>query len=256
MNFFSKEFLFGTLSFLVLATAVLLIYSVFWGPIANYSSSLLPARTLSVSASDKVTVKPDVAFLSFSVVKEGSKIEKIIEEGNQTVNQAIEFLKSSGIEEKDIKTTEYNLSPVYSSPSKWGEEFIPRIVKYSFTQTVSVKVRDFKKISSILEKLPQLGINRIGDLSFGIDEPEVFLSQAREKAFQKAKEKAEKIASQNGLKLGRIISLSDYSGNYYPVPMGRGGADKLESAALSVAPSIEPGSQEVSVNVSVIYEIK
>ncbi|KKS83108.1 MAG: hypothetical protein UV58_C0001G0035 [Candidatus Wolfebacteria bacterium GW2011_GWC1_43_10] len=256
MEHSNKETLFKSLSVFLVIITLLLIYSVFWGPISDYARSLNSARTVAVSASDKVTAKPDTAFLSFSVVNEGTDTQKVADENNQKINQVVVFLKSQGIDEKDIKTTEYSLSPVYSSPGGiYSGEFIPRIVKYSLTQTVSIKIRDFSKISPIIGELPKLGINRIGNISFGIDDPEVFLAQAREGAFKKAREKAKTIADQNGLRLGKIVNLSDYSGDYYPryETAGMGGGIM---ASPKAAPTIEPGSQEINVTVNVVYEIR
>lgn len=254
----AKDSLFRVISAGVIIAVVLAVYAMFWGPWARYSSSLMAARTLSVSASDKVTAKPDIATLSFSVVTEGASVTSVIEDNNKKMNAAILFVKEQGVDEKDIKTTGYQLSPIYTQPQQLGYgEFVPRIARYSLTQTVTVKIRDFTKTSSLLDKLPTLGINQIGTISFGIDDPETYLAQAREGAFAKAREKAERIAKQNGLSLGRVMNVSDYSQENYPMFSSldaRGGYGG--GAVMKAAPSIEPGSQEVSVNVNVMYEIR
>ena len=252
----SKDILFKALSGFIAITAVVLIYVVFFGPLGIYTGSLVASRTMSVSVSDKVTATPDIAQFSFSVVSEGPDISQITNQNNSKINQAVAMLKNNGIEDKDIETTQYNLYPVYTQVSRGTTgDFVPKIAKYSLTQTVSVKIRDFSKISSVLGALPGLGINQIGSISFSIDDQEVYLSQAREKAFKKAYDKAVAMAQQNGVSIGRIISISDYPQYAYPIykstALGMGGV-----AAPSVAPDIQPGSQDVSVNVTVVYEIK
>jgi len=102
--------------------------------------------------------------------------------------------------------------------------------------------------------LPALGINQISSISFDIDEPEKYLSEARNQAFDKAKEKAKAIAEKNGVKLGQVINFYEYQSTpYYQNvrALGMGGAE-----AVQPLPQIQPGSQEVTIQVSVTYEIK
>jgi len=158
---------------------LVIIYSLFFGPAKKYGDSLMPAKTINVSAEGKVTVSPDIAKLSFSVVSEGANSKLLAENNNKKMNAAIDFAKSQGIEEKDIKTTEYNLSPRYEYDEKTKKTFISG---YTLTQTVLVKVRDLNKVAEVLGGLPALGINQISSISFDIDEPEKYLSEARNQA--------------------------------------------------------------------------
>lgn len=231
---------------------VLIIYSLFFGPAKKYGDSLMPAKTINVSAEGKVTVSPDIAKLSFSVVSEGVNPKLLAENNNKKMNAAIDFAKSQGIEEKDIKTTEYNLSPRYEYDEKTKKTFISG---YTLTQTVLVKVRDLNKVAEVLGGLPELGINQISSISFDIDEPEKYLGEARNQAFDKAKEKAEAMAEKNGVKLVRVINFYEYQPiTYYGQTKMASGMGGVEAAP--VVPQIQPGSQEVTIQVSVTYEIK
>ena len=217
----------------------------------RYSKSLPASRTITVSAEGKTVVLPDIASFYFSVVNEGSDPEKIAEKNNVVINEALGFVKEEGVEDKDIKTTGYDLSPRYEYDEKRKTSFISG---YRLTQTVTVKIRDFTKISKILGVLPGFGINQIGSLSFSVDEPDVYLNEAREQAFKKARAKAEAMARQNGTKIKRVVTFSEFGGGYPPIPIFA----KAEIGGFGgdvVAPRIEPGSQEVAVNVSVTYEI-
>lgn len=235
----------------LLFLVVVIIYSLFFGPAKKYGDSLMPAKTINVSAEGKITVSPDIAKLSFSVVSEGANPKLLAENNNKKMNAAIDFAKSQGIEEKDIKTTEYNLSPRYEYDEKTKKTFISG---YTLTQTVLVKVRDLTKTAEVLGGLPELGINQISSISFDIDEPEKYLSEARNQAFDKAKEKAEAMAEKNGVELVRVINFYEYQSiPYYQnvKALGMGGAE-----AAPALPQIQPGSQEVTIQVSVTYEIK
>jgi hypothetical protein len=268
-----KKALLSSLTGLVGVIIIVLLYVMFWGVLQPQEQ--YPVRNISVSASGKTTAKPDVALVSFSVVSEGKDTKVISDQNNEKINKAISFLKDQGIDEKDIKTTEYNITPVYSQqaisplvvstgsaplisvPSRQPTTFVPSIVKYSITQTVQAKIRDFSKISEVVGALAPMGINKINGISFSIDDPEAARTIARADAIVKAKAKAESMAQQLEVSLGDAVSISEYAQNdgvYQPmmskVVSGYGG----ESAPL--APTIEAGSQDVVVNVNVTYKIK
>jgi uncharacterized protein YggE len=236
----------------VLVVAVLLGFSVMLN-LWKQNKALFPARNISVNAEGKQVVVPDIATLSFSVVSEGADPGKIQEDNTKKINAAIDFLKKEGVEAKDIKTTGYNLSPRYEYDERRRRS---EIVGYTLVQSVEVKIRDFAKISKILAALPDLGINQINGVNFGVDDPEKFLNLAREEAFSKARAKAEAMAKQNGVRIKRVITFNEYGGGY-PIPfferaVGIGGDFDVPAP---LPPVIEPGTQEVTVNVNVVYEI-
>ncbi len=226
---------------------------IFFGlAIKNWSSSLLPVRTIVVNGEGKAILKPNISIISFSVVSEGKDVNILQNENNAKINQAIAFVKGQKVDEKDIKTAGYNLSPKYVYNSKTGQSFIDG---YNLTQTVTVKIRDLSNVSKILGGLPGLGINQINGPNFSVDDMESYLSEAREKAFKNARQKAEEQAKFNGVRLGRVITFNEGFQGGYPTPMyleamGKGGD------MGSVPPTIEPGSEEVKVNVGVTFEIK
>lgn len=240
--------------FLAVAVVGLLFFAF---PIAGkFRDSLSPVRNMYVSAEGKALVSPDIATVSFSVVSRGLNPQELAQRNNQLISQAIEFVKSKGVEAKDIRTTGYNLQPNYEYDEDRRTSFISG---YTLTQTVTLKIRDLPKVGEILGGLPELGINQIGGVGFGVDEPEKYLTEARAEAFRVAKEKAEAMAKAAGAKLGKVISVSEYQpGPIYPYARERvygvGGGDFAIPA--SPAPTIEPGSEEIKVSVTLGYELK
>ena len=222
--------------------------------VLRQAKSLYPSRNISVAAEGKVVVSPDIATLSFSVVSEGADPAKIQEANNVKINDAINFLKTSGVDSKDIKTAGYNLQPKYTYDEKTRRSYISG---YTLTQTVFVKMRDLGKVGVILSGLPARGINEISGLTFSIEDQDKFLNEARAEAFTKAKAKAEAMAKAAGVSIKKVISFNEYGGGYpYPImyaekSLGMGG----DAVRPATAPVIEPGSQEVTVQVTVIYEI-
>lgn len=203
-------------------------------------------NTISVSGEGKIYTKPDIALVDFSVVSEGPKVEDVQKQNTEKTNRVIKFLKESGIVDKDIKTTMYNLYPQYS----YEERSVPRIVGYTITQTLEVKIRDLNKVGETLEGVTKNGINQIGSLYFKVDKDEELKEEARQLAIKDAKEKAEKLASQLGVRLGKISSYSEGGVS----PIYRDFSDKGFGVGGG-APEIQVGESELIVDVSLTYEI-
>lgn len=237
--------------------------------VGTYSKSIEPSafRSFSASGEGKITAIPDIAQFTFSVITEGGKdpegkqasygagISKLQKENTEKTNKIIEFVKSQGIESKDIKTQNYNLNPRYQYfncpvPLRDGKPEIcppPEITGYTITQTVLIKIRNFEKISIILSGAVENGANSVSELSFNVDDPTILQDQAREQAIKKAKEKALSIAKASDFKIGRLLSIDEGG---YPVKFG----GEISRALLS--PTIEPGSQEITATITLRYEIK
>lgn len=244
-----KKYFWLFLNLLIIVLVILGMFSI--SALRRYIDSTASNRVISVSAEGKTVVTPDVAKINFSVVTEGIDTVKISEENIKKMNGAIDFVKAEGIELKDIQTAGYNLSPRYEYDENKKKSFISG---YILTQTVYIKIRDFSKISSILGALPGFGINDISSLSFDVENQDKSLKAARDQAFEKAFAKAVEMAKKNGVRIKRVITFNEYQNNYpiYAKAYGVGGGMAAESAS---APSIEPGSQEITVNVSITYEI-
>ncbi len=247
-----KKFIYFTGSIALVVASLLGLKAVWY---LYRSEATLPVnRSITVSAEGRSTVAPDLARLSFAVISEGEDPEKLQSENSQKMNASVEFVKSQGIDSKDIQTSNYNLQPRYEYDEKKKKSFISG---YTLSQTVNVKIKDFEKISPILGKLPSLGINQINGVNFEVEDPDKYLNSAREEAFSRAYAKALAMAKQNHTKLGRVVTFSEgYGGGPVPYPRyleaavyGKGGLDMA-------SPPIEPGSEDISVSVSVTYELR
>lgn len=196
----------------------------------------------------RVYTKPDVAFVDFSVVTQGANINDVQEANTKKMNKVITYLKDSGVEEKDIKTTNYNLYPQYT----YENTKIPQIMGYQITQTLSIKIRNLDKVGEILQGVVGVGINQVNSLYFGVENDEQIKEQAREIAIKDAKAKAEKLASQLGIRLGKIVGFSENT-NGYPVSAYKEGYGMGGGAS---SPSIQTGENEIIVNITLTYKIR
>jgi len=208
-----------------------------------------------VTGEGKVTAAPDVAVISVGLVTEGTTVNAAQKQNNDKMNSVVKAVKEEfKIEDKDLKTQNYSVYPKYNWDN--GRQ---TIIGYTVNQNLEIKLRDFDKAGDIIAKATSLGANQVSGPNFMIDDIEQFRAQAREEAIKQAKDKAKVLADQVGIKLGRIVNFNEGGSDYYPVPyyadsvMGMGGSLELKSVA---SPEIESGSQDVTVNVSISYEIK
>jgi len=229
--------------------------------VGSYSKAIQPSsfRSFSVQGEGKTVIVPDIAEFNFGVITEGGKnLADLQKENTDKANKAIEFVKSNGVETKNIKTKNYNITPRYKNfycvNSSTGECPPPEIVGYAINQTVGVKVKDFEKIGGIIAGVVKNGANSISDLTFKIDDPTQAENDARKEAISKAKEKAKAVAEAGGFRLGRLLSIDE--SNNQPVFYGLEAVGKGGDAGIYPSPVIEPGSQEIIISVFLRYEIQ
>ena len=232
-------------------TAVTVILAIFL--LASTNRFLNPAattNTVSFNGEGKVLAKPNIAVISLSIVTE-AVTSKIAQDDNSKKSKAVtDFLKSQNIEEKDIKTTGYNIYPQYRYP----QYDKPEIRGYQVNQTLEVKVRDLDKVSGILDGVVSAGVNQVNSLSFEIDDPESLKADARKKAIDDAKKKADELEDQLGVNLGKIVNFSESIGGvpvpiYYDKAIGLGGMG-------GGGPSVPVGENEMVINVTITYQIR
>jgi len=241
-----------------------------------YARSIQPSsfRSFAASGEGKVVAVPDVAQFWFSVTTEGGKdLAKINTDNTNQYNKAVEFLKSKGIAKEDIETTESNISPRYQNYSCVTSPVMPYdggativrpcppadIVGYTVRKSITVKIRDFSKIGEAMAGVVDNGANEVGSLSFAIDDRTKVENAAREDAIRKAKEKAQAIAKAGGFRLGRLLAIEEGGITppyYYGREMAMDSAQAMGGAGKSSpSPSIEPGSDKVTITVTLRYEI-
>jgi hypothetical protein len=209
----------------------------------------------SVTGSGTVYAKADIANLEVGLKTEAKKTAALATtENTNKMNEIVAELKSLGIEEKDIKTSNYNLNPVYNYTNNRGQE----LVGYEVTQNLTLKIRDLSKIGDVIAKTTEKGANQIGNINFTIDDEFELKNQARELAIQKAQEKAALIADQSGMKLGEVKSVYENAEPMNPIMLSYSNA-KMDSAAVGggiIAPTIQSGQNEIKVEVTLTYEVK
>lgn len=224
------------------------------------NSDQYPARTITVEGTGKATAIPNIAQITFTVTEQGTTVTEAQKEVKERTNNAIDAMKMLNIEEKDIKTLSYNVSPryEYQQPCYSGicppVESSPRIIGYEVSQTIEVKVRDTEKTAGVLQDLGDLGVQGISGPNFVVEEEDSVHAQARDEAIAEARENAKKLAQELGVSLGKVVSFSENQPYYYD-GYAKGGV-AMDMAENASAPAIPVGENESSVTVMVTYEIR
>jgi uncharacterized protein len=206
-------------------------------------------RSIAISGEGKVTAIPDIASVTLGMENTSMDIQVAQKKNSDTINSLMSQLKALGIDEKDIQTVSYNINPQYDYSN--GRQ---TLTGYSVSQNISVKIRKTDQVSNVLKIAGDSKLNQVGGLSFDIDQPETYQQEARVKALQNAKDKAQALAQVMGVKLGKIISFSESSNYMAPYPIYNAKAD-YGIGGGGTAPSVAPGSQDIIINATIIYEL-
>jgi uncharacterized protein YggE len=208
--------------------------------------------TITISGQGTMTAKPDIARVEIGVVSEGEDVPSTQERNTEQANAIIAALNEFGISDEDVQTSNYQIFPQYDY-----EDGKQTLRGYRVTQSLSVKIRDLTRIGDVLSKAGELGSNEIHGISFDIDDPSALESQAREKAIEDARDKAEALAKFLDLKIVRIVSFYEEGDNVPPSPLYRAYTeDAAAMGAGAASPDVKPGSFEVTKNVSITFEIR
>lgn len=217
-------------------------------------------KTISITDKGEIYAKPDLAMIDFSVVSDEKTVAEAIADNTKKMNAIIKAIKEQGVDEKDLKTTYFNLYPRYEY-QKEEIEIYPYppgkrvLVGYEVSQTLEVKIRDLSKIGVVIEKATEKGANEVGSLQMAIEKQDELKDQARQQAIEKAKAKAKNLASQLGVKLVKISNFSEnaeypYFYNYAETAKGMGVGGGAPAA------DIQTGQNKITVIVTITYEIE
>jgi hypothetical protein len=209
--------------------------------------------TISITGEGKVTATPDIARVTLGVQTEKAKVIDAQKDADAKMAKLNGEIKQLGVDEKDIQTSAYTIYPQYDYRD--GTQVLRG---YQVNESVVVKLRgeNLDKLGTLIEAAGRVGANQVGDLNFTIDDPEVLSQQARVKALENALSKANELAKVAGVKLGKLVSFNEWTASP-AVPMYREfSAVASDGFGGGSAPTIQPGSQEVVVNVNVTYEVQ
>ena len=243
---------------------VLIILAIFLG--VKTLGSLMDLRegdpaynSITVIGEGETFTVPDLATFSFTVSADADTVTAAQEDVTERMDRVLAALDAMGIEEKDIKTTDYSVWPRYSYDA------VPAIYPpipgrqvqdgYTASHSVTVKVRDTDKAGAALSLVGENGATNLSSISFTVDDPDEVTAEARSLAIEDAREKAEVLSKELGVRLVRVVSFSDSTDGgvtpYYREAFGMGG-----DGAVSSVPTLPTGENKIRVVVNITYEIR
>jgi uncharacterized protein YggE len=219
-------------------------------PVAAYAADAAPQRRIVVLGEGEATVKPDMALLSLSVMREAMSAREALDANNKAMAEVIAAMKSSGVADRDLQTAGVQISARYDYVNKPDGTQEAKLAAYQVTNTLSVRVRDLAKTGEILDKSVSLGVNQGGGVSFTNDDPSATLTEARKNAVADAMARAKTLTDAAGVGLGKIIEISEMSFAQPPMPIT---AKAFDRAAEAVP--VEAGENAYKVQVNVTFEL-
>lgn len=200
---------------------------------------------LSVSATGEARRVPDVATVSAGVVTQAADANAALRANAEQMNRLMEAVRKAGIAERDIQTSDLGVSPQYHRADGQARE----ITGYEARNTVNLTVRDIAGLGGVIDALVAAGANQVYGPNFQIGEPDEARDEARRAALDAARARAELYAEALGLRVRRIVSISE-GGGFVPRPMmAMRAMDAMESSPVS------PGESTLSVNLDVVFEL-
>ncbi len=206
-----------------------------------------------VNGQGKVTVTPDIAIVSLGISAQASTVAQAQALAAPAMDKVIAALKSNGVAQNDIQTQYFNIQQNMRYDNTTQQSVV---TGYTVSNIVTAKIRSVDKTGAIIDAVASAGgdLTRVNGVSFSVDKPDQYYSQARQLAMTDAKNKATQLASLSGVTLGKATYISESTSSTpqpYVTPMLSAGA-----AAPAPTTSINPGQTDIILNVQVAYAIQ
>jgi hypothetical protein len=236
---------------IVLLTFVLILGTVLsaCGPASIAVQNQPPQRTITVTGTGKVTLTPDIAYISIGVHTENANATDAVSGNNTQAQAVITAIKGFGVAAKDIQTTNFSINPQQQTDANGKVTGIT----YMVDNTVYVTVRDLTKLGDLLDSTVNAGANNINSIQFDVADKTAALSQARLAAVADAKMQADELTKATGVALDVVQSIS-YMDTTAPVTVQYDRVAMAAPAAASVP--VQAGSMQIYTTVTIVYGLK
>ena len=236
-----------TKSLIIFAVMTLALLLSACGPTAGNTN----VRTLNVSGTGQANLAPDIAYIYVGVHTEHPTAAAAVTENNTQTQTVIQAIKDFGIDEKDIRTTNFSIYPQEKYDPQTGTPTGDKT--YVVDNTVYVTVRKLDQLGGLLDTVVGAGANTVNSVQFDVADKAEALKQARADAVKDAEAQAKSLAEAAGLSLGEIQSIGFFD-NSQPIFDGKGGGGAVAADAASVP--IQPGQLTFTVTVNISYALK
>ncbi|MCI5836475.1 MAG: SIMPL domain-containing protein [Veillonellaceae bacterium] len=202
-------------------------------------------RTVTVDGVASRDLVPTRGRLSFGIVGQAADAQTAKAEYDRQMNEVIRAVRALGINEQELQTSSFAISPLYNNPE--GNQ-APKIVGYRVSSMLTYTTRNLESLPRVLEAAVSAGANNIGDISFLTESTPDMDRQLLQDAVNNGKTTADTIARAAGMRLGKLVSAQVHR------RYEQGGVLRAYAAKADAAP-IFAGTQPVSVTVQLVFEI-
>ncbi|MDJ0922897.1 MAG: SIMPL domain-containing protein [Henriciella sp.] len=218
---------------------------------SGHPNSIQPETTLSISATGEVKREPDIAFVSAGVTTEAETASEAMRANASAMNGVFEALDAANVARRDMQTSNFSLQPRYDYSNRPSGSSSSRLVGYTASNQLTVRVRDLDALGETMDALVEAGGNTFSGLRFALEDDRAAKDEARGLAMRDAIARAELYAAASGYEVARIVTISE-SGGYDPQPR------MMKAARSEMASSTPVASGEVgySVTVNVVFELR
>ena len=207
--------------------------------------------SITVHGAGSVETPPDMAIVSAGAVSQAEQAAKAMAENNGKVAQILALAEAAGVAGADVQTEAMSIHPVYED--KRGEAGLPVIAGFRVSNAVSIRLRKLDKLGDFLGRLATAGANNIGNIRFGVSDPETLLRQARRRAVADARARAMLYAKAAGVALGRVVRITE-TGSSLPHRNRRYSSRRALDKAGAAVP-VAPGTLEFGATVTIRFAI-
>lgn len=238
----------AAVAFAVVATVAVPSAAIAQTAPAEHAQHGVQGTLLSISADGSSEARPDLATISLGVTTEGQTAQAALQENSRRMAALTQALRRAGIAERDIQTSNVSVYP----QQQYRENQPPLITGYQANNTVTAKIRNINNVGRVIDAAVGAGGNNINGVTFSHADPEAQLDIARRAAIAEARRRAELYANALGMRVHRIVAVSEGGGYSPPLPM----AMERMAAASDAATPISPGQIETRVSVNITFELR
>ena len=209
-------------------------------------------RYITVTGKGEVSAAPDTVWITSGVNTQASTAAQALDDNNELMQDMLGVFKDADIEEKNIQTSGFNVSPIYDYSTNSRP---PKLTGYQVNNSITAKLTQLDKLGELLDEIVSAGSNQISGIRFGFDDDEELLDQARKFAMANAMKKAQLYAEEADAKVGDVVSISESSARL-PTPVYQ--RAEMPQAKMMDAGSVPimKGEQALSTTITVVYELK
>jgi uncharacterized protein YggE len=220
-------------------------------PISISQTTTQKESAFIATGESTISTQPDKAEITLGISRRDSDIKRAQSQANTTINTITQKLTELGIKREDIQTLNYSIYPNYDYQNS-----AQNIVGYSIDVSLKINLTNFELLNQVVDAATAAGANQIGGIQFTLskEKEQDVRKQAREQAIEDAKKNAQELSRLSGVKLGKVINVSEGGSDSSPIPLYAKDMAQGGGGAAGAPTNVEPGKTSYNYSVTLSYE--